>query len=169
MRARWKTCWKRAAPNRSRGFPAARQSGHPARVRRPRSSARSKESRSFARRSGLPVLVHRKPGSAIVHLGVFAFGGSRDEPEELAGITTLVARSMLKGTRRRSAAQLAEDVEMLGGQVSARASRSRDSAGRSPFRCSISRPRPSWLATSFRTPPWAGMRSRPSEQSLFPT
>jgi zinc protease len=69
--------------------------------------------------SGLPVLVHRKPGSAIVHIGVSAFGGSRDEPEELAGITTLVARSMLKGTRRRSAAQLAEDVEMLGGNISA--------------------------------------------------
>jgi zinc protease len=48
---------------------------------------------------------------------VFASGGSRDEPAELAGITTLVARSMLKGTRRRSAAQLAEDVEMLGGSL----------------------------------------------------
>jgi zinc protease len=73
----------------------------------------------YRARSGLPVLLHRKPGSAIVHLGVFAFGGARDEPEELAGITTLVARSMLKGTRRRSAAQLAEDVEMLGGHISA--------------------------------------------------
>ena len=68
-------------------------------------------------RSGLPVLVRRKPGSAIVHVGVFAFGGSRDEPAEVSGITTLVARSMLKGTRRRSAAQLAEDVEMLGGRI----------------------------------------------------
>jgi zinc protease len=71
----------------------------------------------FRAQTGLPVLVHGKPGSAIVHLGVFAFGGSRDEPVELAGITTLVARSMLKGTRQRSAAQLAEDVEMLGGSI----------------------------------------------------
>ncbi|HEY3257482.1 MAG TPA: pitrilysin family protein [Gemmatimonadaceae bacterium] len=70
-------------------------------------------------RSGLPVLVRRKPGSAIVHLGLFAFGGARDEPAEVSGITTLVARSMLKGTRRRSAAQLAEDVEMLGGRINA--------------------------------------------------
>jgi zinc protease len=70
-------------------------------------------------RTRLPVLVRRKPGSAIVHLGVFAFGGARDEPAELSGITTLVARSMLKGTRRRSAAQLAEDVEMLGGSINA--------------------------------------------------
>jgi zinc protease len=73
----------------------------------------------FRARTGLPVLVRSKPGSLIVHLGVFASGGSRDEPSELAGITTLVARSMLKGTRKRSAAQLAEDVEMLGGNLKA--------------------------------------------------
>jgi len=71
----------------------------------------------FRTRTGLPVLVRPKPGSAIVHLGVFAAGGARDEPAELKGITTLVARSMLKGTRRRSATQLAEDVEMLGGSL----------------------------------------------------
>jgi zinc protease len=69
--------------------------------------------------SGLPILVKKKPGSQIAHLGVFAFGGARDEPEQLSGITTLLARSMLKGTRLRSAAQLAEDVEMLGGNISA--------------------------------------------------
>jgi zinc protease len=73
----------------------------------------------YRAKSGMPILVHRKPGSPMVHLGVFGFGGSRDEPEGLAGITTLVARSMLKGTRRRSASQLAEDVEMLGGSISA--------------------------------------------------
>ena len=73
----------------------------------------------YRAKSGLPVLLHRKPGAQIVHLGVFALGGARDEPEEYSGITTLVARSMLKGTRRRSAAQLAEDVEMLGGNISA--------------------------------------------------
>jgi zinc protease len=73
----------------------------------------------YRAKSGLPVLVKKKPGSKIAHLGVFAFGGARDEPEELAGITTLVARSVLKGTRLRSAEQLAEDVEMLGGSISA--------------------------------------------------
>jgi zinc protease len=73
----------------------------------------------FKSRNGLPLLLKKKQGSQIVHIGVFAFGGARDEPEELSGITTLVARSMLKGTRRRSATQLAEDVEMLGGSISA--------------------------------------------------
>ncbi|HUQ19884.1 MAG TPA: pitrilysin family protein [Gemmatimonadaceae bacterium] len=73
----------------------------------------------YRARSGLPILVKQKPGAQIAHLGIFAFGGSRDEPEELSGITTLVARSMLKGTRLRSASQLAEDVEMLGGSISA--------------------------------------------------
>ena len=73
----------------------------------------------FRSNTGLSVLVRRKPDSAIAHLGVFAFGGSRDEPAELSGITTLVARSMVKGSRRRSAVQLAEDIEMLGGTISA--------------------------------------------------
>jgi zinc protease len=73
----------------------------------------------YRARSGLPVLVRRKAGAKIVHVGVLAFGGARDEPEEFSGITTLVARSMVKGTRRRSAAQLAEDVELLGGTISA--------------------------------------------------
>ena len=47
--------------------------------------------------SGVPLLVRRKPG-ALVHAGVFAVGGSRDEPASDAGLTAMMVRSALKGT-----------------------------------------------------------------------
>ncbi|MBA3341353.1 MAG: insulinase family protein [Gemmatimonadaceae bacterium] len=68
--------------------------------------------------NGMPILVRPKPGAAIAHLAIHAVGGARDEPAEMAGISTLVARTMTKGTTTRSAAQIAEDAEMLGGSVS---------------------------------------------------
>ena len=69
--------------------------------------------------SGVPVLVKRRPGSPITHAGVFALGGPSAESAEIGGRTLLMARTALKGTPRRSAVQIAEDGEMLGGSVGA--------------------------------------------------
>lgn len=82
---------------------------------------------------GLPILVRKRAGAAIVHLGIHAMGGVRDEAAALAGITALVARTMIKGTATRSAAQIAEDSEMLGGSIS-------PSVGSESFGWSISVP-----------------------------
>jgi len=54
-----------------------------------------------------------------VHLGVFANGGVSDEDAEYAGLTSLLARTAIKGTGRRTAAQIAEDAELLGGSIGA--------------------------------------------------
>ena len=70
----------------------------------------------FRTAAGLPVLVRRKAG-ALVHAGVYALGGGRDEPAEHAGLTSLLVRAALKGTARRTALQIAEEAEMLGGTV----------------------------------------------------
>ena len=67
--------------------------------------------------NGLPILVYSKPGAAIAYLSIQAVGGVRDETADISGITTLVMRSTLKGTTTRSAAQIAEDAEMLGGSI----------------------------------------------------
>ena len=67
---------------------------------------------------GMPILVRRKPGAPLVHAGVFSLGGSSDESEAIAGITTLMVRTAQKGTARRTALQIAEEGEMLGGSVS---------------------------------------------------
>jgi len=74
----------------------------------------------FRTSAGLPVLVQRRPG-AIAHLGWFVRGGANEETAENAGITSLMARTALKGTDRRSATRIAEDAEYLGGVLSAAA------------------------------------------------
>jgi zinc protease len=73
--------------------------------------------RVYRTSTGTPLLVRRKPG-ALVHAGVFAIGGAREEPANEAGLTSMLTRSALKGTERRSAAQIAEESELLGGSVS---------------------------------------------------
>lgn len=67
--------------------------------------------------SGVPMLVRRRVGSPIVYAGVFAIGGASAEQPETGGRTLLMGRAALKGTARRTAVQIAESGEMLGGSV----------------------------------------------------
>src|SRR5205814_4490309 len=69
--------------------------------------------------SGVPVLIKRRPNSPIVYAGVFALGGASAEREDIGGRTLLMARTAVKGTSRRTAVQIAEDGELLGGSVGA--------------------------------------------------
>ena len=71
----------------------------------------------FRSASGLPILVRPRSGAAIAHIAIQAVGGVRNEPSELAGISTLVARTMIKGTTSRTAERIAEEAEMLGGSI----------------------------------------------------
>jgi zinc protease len=88
---------------------------------------------SVFRAGEVPVLVRRKPGTPMASIGIYIVGGAVEEEPEQAGLTLLTARSMLKGTTTRSAAQIAEDSEMLGGSISA-------SAGSDSFGWSLSVP-----------------------------
>ncbi|HEX8724488.1 MAG TPA: pitrilysin family protein [Gemmatimonadaceae bacterium] len=67
---------------------------------------------------GVPVLVRRKPGTPMTHVGVFMSGGAVDEPAELAGLTMLMTRTAVKGTQTRTGEEIAETAERLGGTVS---------------------------------------------------
>ncbi|MEP7382743.1 MAG: pitrilysin family protein [Gemmatimonadota bacterium] len=71
----------------------------------------------FRTARGVPILVRRKPGAPIVHLGLYALGGTSLESAEQAGIATLLARTTLKGTGRRSAEVIALETELLGGSI----------------------------------------------------
>ena len=73
----------------------------------------------FRTAHGVPILVRRRPGAALAHLGCFIVGGVMQEREQEEGISTLMARAMLRGTTTRSASRLAEDAELLGGIPSA--------------------------------------------------
>jgi zinc protease len=64
----------------------------------------------------VPILVQRAQGP-IAHLGWFVHGGALAEEAELAGVTSLMCRTALRGTERRSAKQIAEDVEFAGGAI----------------------------------------------------
>jgi zinc protease len=66
----------------------------------------------------VPILVMRRPGAPLVQLGIHVAGGATDESAARAGLTSMLTRTSVKGTRSRSAAQIAEDGELLGGSVS---------------------------------------------------
>src|SRR5437762_5261047 len=73
--------------------------------------------RVYRAASGLPILVRLKPGAPLVHAGVFALGGASEETDASGGLTTLMVRTAQKGTLSRTAVQIAEEAEMLGGSV----------------------------------------------------
>jgi zinc protease len=83
--------------------------------------------------NGVPILVRRKTGAPLVHAGVYVMGGASLEDPSRAGLTTLMVRTALKGTKSRSALNIAEEGELLGGSVSG-------AAGSESFGWSISVP-----------------------------
>jgi zinc protease len=71
----------------------------------------------FESLGGVPILVKRKPGALLTHVGVFVIGGASEEAPELAGLTLLTARTAGRGSLRRNAVRVAEESEMLGGSI----------------------------------------------------
>ena len=74
--------------------------------------------RVYRTAASVPILVMRRFGTPLVQIGVHIAGGAAEESASLAGLTSLLTRTSVKGTRTRSAAQIAEDGELLGGSVS---------------------------------------------------
>lgn len=72
----------------------------------------------FETDTGVPILVKQRRGSPMVYLGILARGGASHEPHDLSGLSTLMTRSSVKGTARRSATAIAFEGESLGGSVS---------------------------------------------------
>ncbi len=71
----------------------------------------------FTSARNVPVLVVRRPGAPMVNLGVFTLGGALEERDENAGITALMARTLVRGTTTRDAASVARAAEELGGSI----------------------------------------------------
>jgi zinc protease len=74
--------------------------------------------RVYRTRHDVPVIVQRRPGAPITHLGVYALGGALAETGDHAGIAILTTRAALKGTTGRTANAIAEEAELLGGSIS---------------------------------------------------
>jgi predicted Zn-dependent peptidase len=69
--------------------------------------------------NGLTVATAEMPHMASVSLGLWFAVGGRYEPAELNGISHFIEHMLFKGTRRRSARQISEAVEGLGGYLNA--------------------------------------------------
>ena len=69
--------------------------------------------------SGLTVVTENMPHLESVALGVWVKSGSRNEMADEHGIAHLLEHMAFKGTARRSARQIAEEIENVGGEVNA--------------------------------------------------
>ena len=69
--------------------------------------------------SGLRVVSERMPGSRSAAIGFFVRTGSRDEPPQLSGSSHFLEHLLFKGTRTRTARDIAETFDAIGGSLNA--------------------------------------------------
>ena len=69
--------------------------------------------------NGLTVATEPMPEIATATLGVWVGAGSRHEQPHEHGLSHLIEHMAFKGTARRSARQIAEDIENVGGDINA--------------------------------------------------
>jgi predicted Zn-dependent peptidase len=69
--------------------------------------------------SGLVVVTDSMPHLESASLGVWIGSGSRDEQVDEHGISHLLEHMAFKGTKRRNARQIAEEIEAVGGDLNA--------------------------------------------------
>ena len=69
--------------------------------------------------NGLRVVTEAMPELRSVAIGFWAGTGSRDESDSLAGASHFLEHLLFKGTADRSAQEIAEVVEAVGGEMNA--------------------------------------------------
>jgi predicted Zn-dependent peptidase len=69
--------------------------------------------------NGVRVLSEDIPGLASVAIGVWVESGSRDEAPDRSGLSHFIEHLFFKGTARRTAAQIAEEIDAIGGVLNA--------------------------------------------------
>ena len=69
--------------------------------------------------NGLRILTERMPHVRSVSIGVWLARGSRHEPQARSGIAHFVEHMLFKGTATRSAEDIAQTIDSIGGQMDA--------------------------------------------------
>ena len=69
--------------------------------------------------NGLRIVSETVPHVQSVSVGLFVGVGSRDEGEPVRGISHFIEHMMFKGTRKRTARQIADEIESRGGHLNA--------------------------------------------------
>jgi predicted Zn-dependent peptidase len=67
--------------------------------------------------NGIRVISERFPAVRSISLGVWIDVGSRYEPDKLSGVCHFIEHMVFKGTKRRSARELASALESIGGSL----------------------------------------------------
>ena len=65
--------------------------------------------------NGATILLLPRPGIPLVHFRVLIKGGVESDPQQMAGLASITAAMLRRGTGKRSATQFAEELEFLGG------------------------------------------------------
>lgn len=73
--------------------------------------------------NGLRIITEPMPGLASVSVGIWVLAGGRHERSEQNGIAHFLEHMAFKGTKTRSALQIAEAIEDVGGYINAYTSR----------------------------------------------
>lgn len=110
-----------AAGASTRGRPRPGQLGH---LQRPGSTrvlemSTGSEVRRSMLPSGLRVITERIPSVRSASVGLWVQVGSRDERPEVAGAAHYLEHLLFKGTARRTAAAIAEEIDAVGGELNA--------------------------------------------------
>ncbi len=69
--------------------------------------------------NGVRILTERMEGLRSAALGIWVATGSRDETASQSGAAHFIEHMVFKGTRTHTAAQMAERMDMIGGQINA--------------------------------------------------
>lgn len=69
--------------------------------------------------NGIRIVSEHMPGVPSVTVGIWVESGSRFEPRRLGGISHFLEHLLFKGTERRTAAQIAEEMDAVGGVLNA--------------------------------------------------
>src|SRR4051794_15364285 len=73
--------------------------------------------------NGVHVVTDRMDTVETASVGAWVGVGARHEPAEINGITHLLEHMTFKGTKRRSAQAISEEIEAVGGHLNAYTSR----------------------------------------------
>src|SRR5207247_4985582 len=79
------------------------------------------EIQKFELSNGLRILVREDPRLPLVAIGAVFRSGLLAETAQTNGITRLMAKVLLKGTKTRTAEQIANQIEAVGGSISSEA------------------------------------------------
>ena len=69
--------------------------------------------------NGVRIITHKMPRVRSVSMGVWVNAGARDESPEESGLSHLIEHMIFKGTRKRSAYQIAKEFDAIGGHTNA--------------------------------------------------